>query len=52
MKPVTRAVARFVGARPIVVPIPPGTKARLTHADDARLFGWTRTAPLLERADG
>lgn len=49
MRPATRAFAKSVGSRPIVVPIPPGTKARLTHADDARLFGCKGDAPLLER---
>ena len=31
-------------------PIRPGTKARLTHPDDARLFGEKAAAPLLEGA--
>lgn len=40
---------RQAGAHPIVLPIAPGSKARLTRADDARLFGATTSAPLLER---
>lgn len=31
---------------PVIMPIPPGSKARLTRPDDARLFGWVRPAPL------
>lgn len=33
-----------------VRPIPPGTRARLTHPDDARLFGAKAGAPLFEGA--
>lgn len=33
---------------PVVLPIPPGTKARLTHPDDARLWGAKTAAPLFE----
>jgi len=36
------------GRGPLELSIPPGTKARLTHADDARLFGRATSAPLLE----
>jgi len=43
LKPELRPVRRMarVGGEvfPAVVPIPPGTEARLTHPDDARLFG-------------
>lgn len=35
-----RFMARVGGERlPAAAPIPPGTAARLTHPDDARLFG-------------
>jgi hypothetical protein len=43
LKPVLRPhrfMARVFGEwRPATIPIPPGTEARLTHPDDARLFG-------------
>lgn len=39
--------ARF-GAGPLTVGIPPGTRERLTQADDAPLFGAKPAAPLLE----
>lgn len=47
------AVPAISACTPIILPIGPGTKARLTHADDARRFGAKADAPLFEgRADG
>jgi len=40
------AARRTGGCR--VIPIPPGSRERLTRPDDARLFGPTPVAPLLE----
>lgn len=39
---------RALGACAATVPIGPGTRAALTHPDDARLFGRRADAPLLE----
>lgn len=36
------------GPQPIIIPIPPGTKARLTKVDDAARFGATLAMPLFE----
>lgn len=36
---------------PIIIPIPPGTKARLTRPDDAARFGATLAMPLFEGAE-
>lgn len=40
------------GGALLTLGIPPGTKARLTHADDARLWGVKRDTPLFERSGG
>lgn len=41
-------VRAISAATPIILPIPPGTRARLTRPDDARLFGVKAAAPLFE----
>lgn len=40
------------GGHPVVLPIPPGTKARLTKPDDARLFGRRPEGPDLFSPEG
>ena len=36
------------GSAPVIIPIPPGTRDRLTRPDDARRFGVKAAAPLFE----
>jgi len=44
--PAVRDLRRTLGAASVALPIPPGTKARLTKPEDARLFGRAKPAPL------
>lgn len=46
--PYLRAAREALGAASLTVPFPVGTKARLTHPDDARLWGAKAAAPLFE----
>jgi hypothetical protein len=46
-----RCVA-ITAATPVILPIGPGTRARLTKPDDARRFGARAAAPLFEGLDG
>jgi len=39
-----------VGRAPVIVPVPPGSRARLTRSGDARLFATWADAPLFEGA--
>ena len=43
-----RRNGRLLSDDPEIHPIPPGTRARLTRADDARLFGRPTATPLLD----
>lgn len=43
---------RLIGLRPEVWPIAPGTRERLTHAKDARLFGVKADTPLFDQQEG
>lgn len=40
-----------LGRHPLILPIGPGTKARLTRPDDARRFGAKAAAPLFDRPE-
>jgi hypothetical protein len=44
----SRTTGRLFGPDPMVWGIPPGTKARLTNPDDARLFGVKGATPLFD----
>lgn len=47
MHPAARVLAG-ISDRAVIIPIPPGTRARLTRADDAKRFGIKGSTPLLE----
>lgn len=47
-KPVRMIGSGLAVAPPIIIPIPPGTKARLTRPDDAERFGAKSEIPLFE----
>lgn len=48
---IARRTRRFMGPRPEVWPIAPGTRDRLTKPDDVRRFAKAGAAPLLEGLD-
>ena len=47
MKPEARYRAG-IGERAVIIPIPPGTRARLTKPDDAQRFGTKANTPLFD----